>query len=831
MANTDMAIKMGNQDGVEAEARDRRSEGADSKSVAAKANRVQDQSQLKWIADFIWNIADDRLRDVYVRGKYRDVILPFIVLRRLDAVLEPTKQAVLEQKKFLDAHKVAEQDGALRMAAGQAFYNTSDFTLAKLKASAASQRLRDDFIDYLDGFSPNVQEVLTKFKFRDQIQTLVDAHILGYLIEDFLDPEINLSPIPVKDSDGRTKLPALDNHGMGTVFEELIRRFNEENNEEAGEHFTPRDVVKLMAKLLFLPVANLIQSGTYLLYDGSCGTGGMLTVAEETLQELAESHGKEVSIHLFGQEINPETYAICKADLLLKGEGDEAENIVGGADKSTLSADQFKSREFDFMISNPPYGKSWKTDLERMGGKTNFNDPRFIVNHAGDPEFKLITRSSDGQLMFLVNKLQKMKPNTLLGSRIALVHNGSALLTGDAGQGESNIRRWVIENDWLEAIIALPLNIFYNTGIATYIWVLTNRKAECRRGKVQLVDASQWFQPLRRNLGKKSCELVDADIERILAHYLAQPPSDAERAGSVPECKWFDNADFGYWKITVERPLRLKSQLKRSAIETLRFASGDEALRAEIYAKYGDNLYEEFGKFKHEIEAWLRGDDNDEDVDEESDDEGAKSSKKAVPEKRRKRLLDLATWQRDKAFVELARLAQQELGEGVFDDHNEFRSRFEAVMKAHDKKLGAPEKKTIFKAVSWRDESAPPVIAKRNKLRATEHFEPCHDGAYLEQVGKDRFMVEYEADTDLRDTEQIPLKEPDGIEAFFVREVLPHAPDAWIAMDATKIGYEISFARYFHKPAPLRTLEQIRTDILKLEQQTEGLLHKIVGTA
>jgi type I restriction enzyme M protein len=796
-----------------------------------KPIKQQDQSNLKWVADFIWNIADDRLRDVYVRGKYRDVILPFTVLRRLDAVLESTKQAVLERKKFLDTHKVAEQDGALRMASGQAFYNTSDFTLDKLKASSAGQRLRDDFIDYLDGFSPNVQEILTKFKFRDQIQTLVDAHILGYLIEDFLDPEVNISPLPVKDADGRIKLPALDNHGMGTVFEELIRRFNEENNEEAGEHFTPRDVVNLMAKLLFLPVADQIQSGTYLLYDGSCGTGGMLTVADEALQELATSHDKEVSIHLFGQEINPETYAICKADLLLKGEGDEAENIVGGADKSTLSSDQFRSREFDFMISNPPYGKSWKTDLDRMGGKKEFSDPRFIVNHGGDAEFKLITRSSDGQLMFQVNKLQKMKHNTPLGSRIALVHNGSALFTGDAGQGESNIRRWVLENDWLEAIIALPLNIFYNTGIATYIWVLANKKAAHRKGKVQLIDASQWFQPMRRNLGKKNCELAEADIERILKHYLDQPPADADAAKAVPECKWFDNADFGYWKITVERPLRLKSQLKRNTIESLRFATSDEALRSEMYAKHGDKLYTEFAKLKPEMEAWLKGDDGDEDADDESDDEDTKTTKKAVPEKRRKKLLDPATWLRDKMLLETAKLAQQELGDGVFDDHNEFRSRFDATMKAHGKKLGAPEKKAIYKAVSWRDESAPPVIAKRSKLKAGDHFEPGYDGAYLETVGKDRFMVEYEADTDLRDTEQVPLKEAGGIEAFFVREVLPHAPDAWIGMDATKIGYEISFARYFYKPTPLRTLEQIRADILKLEEQTDGLLHKIVGEA
>jgi type I restriction enzyme M protein len=782
-----------------------------------------DQTQIKWLSDFIWNIADDRLRDVYVRGKYRDVILPFTVLRRLDAVLEATKQKVLERKKFLDSHNVAEQDGALRMAAGQAFYNVSEFTLTKLKASGQGQRLREDFIAYLDGFSPNVQEILAKFKFRDQIQTLIDAHVLGYLIEDFLNPDVNLSPLAVKDADGRVKLPALDNHGMGTVFEELIRRFNEENNEEAGEHFTPRDVVKLMAKLLFLPVADAIQSGTYLLYDGACGTGGMLTVAEETLQDLAADHGKEVSIHLFGQEINPETYAICKADLLLKGEGDEAENIVGGADKSTLSADQFRSREFDFMISNPPYGKSWKTDLERLGGKKEFSDSRFIVSHGGDPEFKLITRSSDGQLMFLVNKLSKMKHASPLGSRIALVHNGSALFTGDAGQGESNIRRWAIENDWLEAIIALPLNIFYNTGIATYIWVLTNKKAEHRKGKVQLIDATAWFQPLRRNLGKKNCELSDDDIKRILDLYLADP-------AGTDACKWFDNADFGYWKITVERPLRLKSQFKRAAIETLRFASGDEALRAELWAKYGDKLYTDLAKLRTEIEDWLKGDssEDDEDSDEGGDEDGA-SARKAVPEKRRKKLLDPATWLRDRPLVELAGLARQEMGEAVFDDHNDFRARFDQAMTKHDRKPSASEKKAIFKAVSWRDETAPPVIAKRMRLKGKEEFTPGLDGRYLVNDGKYRVVVEYEADSDLRDTEQVPLKEAGGIEAFFRREVLPHVPDAWIAEDATKIGYEISFARYFHRPAPLRTLEEIRADILKLEQQTEGLLHKIVG--
>jgi type I restriction enzyme M protein len=798
------------------------------KAGISAASQPPDQSQMKWIADFIWNIADNRLRDVYVRGKYRDVILPFTVLRRLDAVLEGTKSAVLAQKKRLDSANISNQEGALRKSAGQAFYNTSDFTLEKLKSSAAGQRLRDDFIDYLDGFSSNVQEILTKFKFRDQIQTLIDAHVLGYLVEDFLDPGVNLSPMPVKDAEGRIRLPALDNHGMGTVFEELIRRFNEENNEEAGEHFTPRDVVKLMAKLLFMPVAELIQSGTYLLYDGSCGTGGMLTVAEEELKTLAQTHGREVSIHLFGQEINPETYAICKADLLLKGEGDEAENIVGGADKSTLSADQFRSREFDFMISNPPYGKSWKTDLERMGGKKGFADPRFMINHDNDPEFKLITRSSDGQLMFLVNKLQKMKHNSALGSRIAVVHNGSSLFTGDAGQGESNIRRWILENDWLEAIIALPLNIFYNTGIATYIWVLTNRKAEHRRGKVQLIDASRWFQAMRRNLGKKNCVLSDDDITRILNHYFETAP--IESMSAAHESKWFDNDDFGYWKITVERPLRLKSQLKRASIETLRFSSSDEAIRAELYSQYGDRIYTQFAKLKPEIEAWLKGDDGDETDDEETGDDDAKPTRKVIPDKRRRKLLDANTWLRDRNLVEVGDKARAALGEDIFHDHNEFRFRFDAAIAECVTKPSPAEKKIILRAVSWRDDTAPKVIAKRTKLKAKESLEATPYGEYLETQGADRYRVEYESDSDLRDTEQVSFKEDGGIQAFFTREVLPHSPDAWISKDCTKIGYEISFARYFFQPTPLRPLEQISRDIIDLEKQSEGLLHKIVGS-
>jgi len=699
--------------------------------------------QLKWISDFIWQIADDRLKDVYVRGKYRDVILPMTVLRRLDAVLEDTKQAVLERKAFLDRQGIAAQDGALRAAAGQAFYNTSPFTLKRLAASSQAQTLRSDFIAWLDGFSPNVQDILSRFHFRNQIQRLVDHHVLGYLIEDFLNPGINLTSHPVLNADGSIKLPALDNHGMGTVFEELIRRFNEDNNEEAGEHFTPRDVVSLMAQLLFLPVAEHIQSSTYTLYDGACGTGGMLTVAEDTLKQLAAENGKQVSIHLFGQEINDETWAICTADLLLKGEGEQAANIKNG---STLAEDHYRAHTFDFMISNPPYGKSWKTDLARMGGKNALRDTRFLVNHAGNPEYSLLTRSSDGQLLFLVNKLQKMKHTTALGSRIALVHNGSALFTGDAGQGESNIRRWLLENDWLEAIIALPLKIFYNTGIATYIWILANKKTSHRKGKVQLIDASGWYAPLRRNLGEKNCELSETDIQRILEIYLDENPHNTDSS------KWFDTRDFGYWKITVERPLRLKTRLSDERIASL-----------------NGNLRE------------------------------------------------------------LAQLAQNELGSAVFDDHNIFKKQLDALLKQHGKKCNTADRKSLFKAISWQDDTAAPVIARRTKLKKNEYFEPGIDGAYLEIEGKDRYMVEYEPDTALRDTEQVPLNEPGGIEAFFKREVLPHAPDAWIAEDKTQIGYEISFARYFYQPAPLRSLEEIRADIVKLEQESEGLLRQIVG--
>ena len=422
----------------------------------------------------------------------------------------------------------------------------------------------------------------------------------------------------------------------------------------------------------------------------------MLTVAEETLEELATQRGKQVATHLYGQEINAETYAICKADLLLKGEGDAADNIVGGPEHSTLSNDAFPSREFDFMLSNPPYGKSWKSDLERMGGKDGIKDPRFIIEHADNPEYSLITRSSDGQMLFLANLLSKMKESTKLGSRIAEVHNGSSLFTGDAGQGESNIRRWIIENDWLEAIVALPLNMFYNTGIATYIWVLTNRKPEHRKGKVQLIDATQWYKPLRKNLGKKNCELSDDDIARICDAFL--------KFEETEQSKLFPNAAFGYWKVTVERPLRLK---------------GIDPQRAY-----------------------------------------------------------------------------------------------------------SPKEIKALRQTAERADDAPPVIRKIHKKGAVAN-PLC--GLFEESIAGKTVVVEYEPDADLRDTEQVPLIEPGGVAAFLKREVLPHASDAWYIPDSVKTGYEVSFTRYFYKPQPLRSLEEIRADILTVEKETGGLLTEIIG--
>lgn len=658
-----------------------------------------DNQEYNSIVSFIWGIADDCLRDVYVRGKYRDVILPMTVIRRLDAMLEETKETVLSMKKQLDAAHIDNQWPALCNAAGQAFCNASPFLLKDLTSRGKKQTLEADFKAYLDGFSPNVQEILDKFEFRNQIRTMVDADILGAVIEKFTSPDINLSPKP-------GKLPGLDNHGMGTIFEELIRRFNEENND--GEHWTPRDVVELMADLAFYPVEDQIKDATYSCYDGACGTGGMLTVAQARLLKLAAKQRKKVSIHLFGQEINPETYAICKADMLLKGDGEEAEHIAYG---STLSLDGNPSRQFDFMLSNPPYGKSWKTDADKLGGKNEILDTRFNTYLPGGDLLKMIPRTSDGQLLFLLNNVSKMKTDTELGSRIIEVHNGSSLFTGDAGSGESNARRYLIESDLVEAIIALPDNMFYNTGIGTYIWVLSNKKEARRKGKIQLIDATQMKSPLRKNMGNKNCEFTPDIRKEIIRIFLDMEESDVSMI--------FDNSEFGYWNVTVDRPLRLRVFPERE-----------------------------------------------------------------IPEK-------------------------DEKGKVLFKKHTELLDVRQAVQEA--------AKTALFD--DWD------AFAKATKLKKTQlkKIRP-----YITEADPEAKEVAGEADPELRDTENIPFQYEGGIHTFMEKEVLPYAPDAYVDEDKTKIGYEISFTKYFYKPVQLRDMKDILASLAELEKESEGVMDDIV---
>ena len=444
------------------------------------------QSVHNKLVSFIWSIADDCLRDVYVRGKYRDVILPMIVLRRLDALLEPTKDKVMEELVFQrEEANFTELDGSgLRDASGYVFYNTSEWTLLRLKETATNnqQILQANFDDYLNGFSDNVKEIIDKFKLKAQVRHMATKDVLLDVLEKFTSPHINLTPFEKDDPDGR-KLPPLTNLGMGYVFEELIRKFNEENNEEAGEHFTPREVIELMTHIIFEPVAEKLPP-VMTIYDPACGSGGMLTESQNFVKDETGTIKAKGDVYLYGKEINDETYAICKSDMMIKG--NNPENIRVG---STLSTDEFAGTHFDFMLSNPPYGKSWSSELKYIKDGKDVIDPRFKIklkDYWGEEmDVDATPRSSDGQLLFLMEMVTKMKPlkQSKHGSRIASVHNGSSLFTGDAGGGESNIRRYIIENDWLDAIVQMPNNLFYNTGITTYIWILRIRKLPAEKEK------------------------------------------------------------------------------------------------------------------------------------------------------------------------------------------------------------------------------------------------------------------------------------------------------------------------------------------------------------
>lgn len=716
------------------------------------------------IVSYIWSIADDVLRDVFVRGKYRDIILPFTVLRRLDALLVPTKEKVLEANAFLIEQNI-DSKSALQDQSGYAFWNISRFTFETLLDDA--DNIDSNLEQYLDGYSPNVQEIISKFKLRNQLETMKEAGITFLLIEKLCNKDINLSPKESENSRGE-KLPPLTNMGMGYVFEELVRKFNEENNEEAGEHFTPREIIKLMTHILFLPVKDKIKKGSYLIYDPACGSGGMLTESEQFALELTEN---KANFLLYGQEVNPETYAICTSDMLIKGE--KPENIKYG---STLSKDGFPHLQFDFMLSNPPYGKTWKIDVDAIvddrgkKGKEKIKDTRFQI---GLPSI------SDGQLLFLMNMVSKMKHNTEAGSRIATVHNGSALFTGDAGGGESEIRKHIIENDWLECIIALPKNIFYNTGIPTYIWIVTNKKPTHRKGKVQLINAMELYVKLRKNLGDKNCEITPKHIDEITQLYVDFKETDIS--------KIYPNEYFGYNKITVERPLRLSCRFIKQALESLRYTNGIKDEMQYAYETFGDDLYENFKKYRDIIETHLTKND----------------IKLSAADK--SRLLSVEAWKAQIQLMQKAQKLADKFGEKQFNDFNEFVPVLNKAIK--ELKLGFDSKdlKALLDAISFKNEDAERVIKKVEK-----------DGTII-----------YEVDTDLRDTENVPLDQ--DIHEYFQREVLQHIPDAWIDESKTVKGYEISFTRYFYNYVPPRSIEEITAEIFELEKETEGILNEIVN--
>ena len=785
------------------------------------------------LVSFIWSIADDCLRDVYVRGKYRDVILPMIVLRRLDALLEPTKDDVLEEVVFQKEElKFTEFDEkGLTEASGYVFYNTSKWTLQKIKDTAtnSSQILQGNFEDYLNGFSPNVKEIIGKFKLRSQVAHMASKDVLLDVLEKFTSSHINLTPFEKLDPEGR-KLPALSNLGMGYVFEELIRKFNEENNEEAGEHFTPREVIDLMTHIIFDPIKNNLPP-VMTIYDPACGSGGMLTESQNFIKDEAGEIKATGDVYLFGKEINDETYAICKSDMMIKG--NDPENIKVG---STLSTDQFAGRSFDFMLSNPPYGKSWASEQKYIKDGKEVIDPRFKIqntNYFGTLEdVDAIPRSSDGQLLFLMEMVSKMKSldQSTSGTRIASVHNGSSLFTGDAGGGESNIRRHIIENDWLEAIVQLPNNLFYNTGITTYIWILSNNKTANRKGKVQLIDAGQLYRKLRKNLGNKNCEFSPKHITEIVKTYTNL--SVAEREGEKGiAAQVFDNKDFGYYKTTIERPKRLKAQFTKERIETLRF---DKALKEPMeyaYKTYGDTIYTNTKEYQVPLLVWCE------------------KNELNLSAANKNKLTNIKTWQKHLNLIQAGTKLLKAIGTKEYSNFNDFEKLVSAAIKEQKLNVSASDKKAILNAVSWYSENADKVIKKIEKLsgdkltKLLKHLD-CKevDLADFGYYSKDSFTVTssalerslkkgeyivYETESDLRDTENIPLK--DNIHSYFLREVKPHVNEAWINLNATKIGYEISFNKYFYKHTPLRNIEDVTKDILDLESKSDGLIAEILN--
>lgn len=689
-----------------------------------------DTTQYNLLFSFIWNIANDVLVHAFNKGDYKKVILPMMVLRRLDILLEPTHSEVLETKERLSQTVLPEEVVAhqLMEITGYPFFNNSRFTMKDLRGITQGAELYRCFIEYLDGFSPDVCEIIDKFELKQQAKKLHETSRLGAIIQKFTDPEIHLGKDPILDAYGHILYPGVDNHTMGTLFEQLLRKFNEEHSvTEAGEHFTPRDYVALLADVAIRPVIGQLSPGRYTIYDGACGTGGILSLAEQRLQEIATAQGKNIDVQLYGQELQPETYATCKADLMLSSSMAQFSYQYESHTRplfscgSTISDDRHQGMKFDFCISNPPFGTPWKEDLKAWGlkDKKEVTDPRFLRPDSlpllpntpkgaiTESSTNFIPNIGDAQMLFLANNLSRLK-DTPLGTRIVEVHNGSSLFTGNAGGGESNLRRYIIENDMLEAIIAMPENSFYNTGIATYVWIVTNRKAEHRKGLVQLIDASEIKSPLRKNLGEKNCQ-TDASNREEIYQLLS-------RFEETPQSKIFPNEEFGYWEVRVDRPLRLRidptSDLSTSTLKPTEVVRCQEAM-AKVPADTPQDDWDAYAKALRKVDKLPKG------------------------------LL--------------------------------------------------------------------------NKLRnAIATIDPSCQA------------VTGEADPALRDTEQIPLRYEGGVEAFMQREVLPYSPDAYIVPEETKVGYELSFTKYFYKPVQLRSTKEIANDLHLLETEADGLLSQIL---
>ncbi len=764
------------------------------------------------IVSFIWSIADDCLRDVFLRGQYRDVILPMVVLRRLDALLEPTKEEVEEEIKDNGGLEGLDE-GILTDITGLTYFNTSKWTLNRLKSQATDNNdiLYSNFVEYLNGYSENVRDVLKNFEYYNKARKLADNDRLLSIIERITDPRINLTDKDATDPDGLL-LPALTNVGMGTVFEELLRKFNEENNEEAGEHFTPRDAISLLAHLIFEPVKGDLPK-IITLYDPACGSGGMLTEGREYLLGIGV---KSSAIQLSGTEINPETYAICKSDLIIKGVDPSGMHLG-----NTITENNFADKSFGYMLTNPPYGKSWKTDKEKIYHDKALLDHRFelsLTNFAGEEEVLDSTpRTSDGQLLFILEEVDKMKPLEYQpqGSRVASIHNGSSLFTGDAGSGESNIRRFLIENDLVDAIIQLPNNIFYNTGISTYVWILTNKKAHERIGKVQLIDASQAFEKLRKNQGSRNCTISEQYRDAILKVYMDFVPQEATDEQKVAS-KIFDGDDFRYYNVTIERPLRLRSQFNALKIDEMLYDSSDLEMSKWLYQTYGERVFSGLDSEVPAIKEYL----NENEI--------------KMTDKKLTKLISVKAWEDRRTLQDAAKALMKSIGTEIFMDYNVFSERVASTAKTLKLDVKATDIKSIARAMSVADPEAAPVIKKEHKANSKdiERLESVYGIApeVIEDYGyikHGKGYVEYESDSDLRDSEKIPVKE--DIYEYFQREVRPYVADAWINLPPTKIGCEISFNKYFYKPAPLRSLAENEADILALDAASQGFIKTLFG--